>query len=76
MSFICPIVIHNAGGLDLIKMHLPENQLSLTLIGYKTIIGLILMYFMTFSTGQEAVQKFFAAKNPKLPCWKHSTALL
>lgn len=65
MAFICPIVIHNAGGLDIIKMNLPESQFSLTLISYKTIIGLILMYFMTFSTGQEAVQKFFAAKNPK-----------
>jgi SSS family solute:Na+ symporter len=65
MLFICPVVIHNAGGIEVIKMHLPQNQLSLSLIGYKTIIGLTLMYFMTFSTGQEAVQKFFAAKSPK-----------
>jgi SSS family solute:Na+ symporter len=42
----------------------PE-KLGLGLVGWKTILGLILMYFMTFSTGQEAVQRYFAARNIK-----------
>lgn len=66
MAIAAPIIIHNAGGWDSIVASLPPEQLSLTKVGWKTIIGLILMYFMTFSTGQEAVQRYFAAKNIKV----------
>ena len=44
---------------------LPQGQLGFTKVGWKTIIGLIIMYFMTFSTGQECVQRLFAAKDEK-----------
>lgn len=65
MAIAAPIIIHNAGGWDAVAKALPAGQLSFTKVGWKTIIGLILMYFMTFSTGQEAVQRYFAARNIK-----------
>ncbi|MDR0354962.1 MAG: sodium:solute symporter family protein [Deltaproteobacteria bacterium] len=68
MAIAMPIILHGAGGWSeissLIEQKAPE-KLGLTLVGWKTIIGLILMYFMTFSTGQEAVQRYFAAKDVK-----------
>jgi len=65
MAVAAPIIVHNAGGWSHVVANLPEGQLELTKVGWKTIIGLILMYFMTFSTGQEAVQRYFAAKDIK-----------
>lgn len=66
MAIAAPIIVHNAGGWDHIVSVLPSEQMSLTKVGWKTILGLIIMYFMTFSTGQEAVQRYFAAKNIKV----------
>lgn len=65
MCIAMPIILHNAGGWEFIEKTLPATQLSFGKVGWKTIIGLILMYFMTFSTGQEAVQRYFAARNVK-----------
>lgn len=39
------------------------NLLSMTKVGFPTIIGYIAMYFMTFPTGQEIVQTYCSAKN-------------
>lgn len=66
MAIAMPIILHNAGGWEFITKTLPPEQLSLTKVGWQTIIGLILMYFMTFSTGQEAVQRYFAARNARV----------
>ena len=41
------------------------DLLSMTKIGFTTIIGYIAMYFMTFPTGQEIVQTFCSAKDGK-----------
>lgn len=60
-----PFAIHNAGGWSRVVSSLPPGQLGFTKVGWKTIVGLILMYFMTFSTGQECVQRLFAAKDEK-----------
>ncbi|MBV4416441.1 sodium:solute symporter family protein [Clostridium tyrobutyricum] len=60
-----PFAIHNAGGWNHVVGALPQGQLGFTKVGWKTIIGLIIMYFMTFSTGQECVQRLFAAKDEK-----------
>lgn len=46
----------NGGNLDLTSM---------TKIGLPTIIGYIVMYFMTFPTGQEIVQTYCSAKDGK-----------
>nr|WP_252894443.1 hypothetical protein [Veillonella denticariosi] len=60
-----PFVLHNVGGWDAVVAKLPAEQLGFTKVGWKTIIGLIIMYFMTFSTGQESVQRYFAAKDER-----------
>ncbi|MDL2323878.1 sodium:solute symporter family protein [Ruminococcaceae bacterium OttesenSCG-928-A16] len=41
------------------------DLLSMTKVGFPTIIGYIAMYFMTFPTGQEIVQTFCSAKDGK-----------
>ncbi|WP_088187183.1 sodium:solute symporter family protein [Desulfosporosinus sp. FKA] len=64
-----PFAIHSAGGWGHVVSLLPPGQLGFTKVGWKTIIGLILMYFMTFSTGQEAVQRYFAAKDERTAVW-------
>lgn len=60
-----PIALHNAGGWGEVVANLPEGQLGFTKIGWPTIIGLVVLYFMTFSTGQEAVQRYYSARSPK-----------
>lgn len=60
-----PYAIGNAGGWNHVINLLPPEQLGFTKVGWKTIVGLVIMYFMTFSTGQEAVQRYFAAKDVK-----------
>ena len=70
MAIAMPIILDGAGGWDQVQQLIVsrpgfEDQYSLAKVGWKTIIGLILMYFMTFSTGQEAVQRYFAAKDIK-----------
>ncbi|MHB1654291.1 MAG: sodium:solute symporter family protein [Desulfitobacteriaceae bacterium] len=64
-----PFAVHNAGGWGHVVSSLPAGQLGFTKVGWKTIIGLVIMYFMTFSTGQEAVQRYFAAKDEKTAIW-------
>lgn len=61
-----PFALSAAGGWDSVVARLPEGQLGFTKIGWPTIIGLIILYFMTFSTGQEAVQRYYSARNQKV----------
>ncbi len=68
MAIAMPIILSGAGGWETVSASIAAKapaKLGLTLVGWKTIIGLILMYFMTFSTGQEAVQRYFAARDIK-----------
>ncbi|MFP3388547.1 sodium:solute symporter family protein [Brevibacillus sp. SIMBA_040] len=60
-----PFALSAAGGYDTVLANLPPEQLGFTKVGWSTIIGLIILYFMTFSTGQEAVQRYYSAKNEK-----------
>lgn len=60
-----PFALHSVGGWDFVVSNVPAGQLGFTKVGWKTIIGLIIMYFMTFSTGQEAVQRYYAARDEK-----------
>jgi len=57
--------LHQVGGWGQVVAHLPKGHTSVDKIGWETIIGLIVLYFMTFSTGQEAVQRYFTAKDDK-----------
>lgn len=60
-----PFALSAAGGYDTVMANLPPEQLGFTKVGWSTILGLIILYFMTFSTGQEAVQRYYSAKNEK-----------
>lgn len=64
-----PFALSNAGGVEHVISQLPKEQLGFTKIGWGTIIGFIVLYFMTFSTGQEAVQRYYAAKDEKTAIW-------
>lgn len=57
---------HHPEGFALLTEHLPAEKMASTKLGWGTIIGLIVMYFMTFCTGQEAVQRFYSARNEKV----------
>jgi SSS family solute:Na+ symporter len=61
-----PFALAAAGGWGTVVSKLPPEQLGFTKIGWPTIIGLIVLYFMTFSTGQEAVQRYYSARTPKV----------
>lgn len=60
-----PFALSAAGGWEHVVANLPAGQLGFTKVGWPTILGLIILYFMTFSTGQEAVQRYYAAKDEK-----------
>ncbi len=63
---VLPFAISAAGGWDNVVAHLPAEKLSLTAgIGWPTICALVVMYFTSFAVGQEAVQRFYAARDPK-----------
>lgn len=56
-------------GWDYVINHVPKEKFSTTRLGWPTIIGLTLMYFMTFTSGQEAVQRYYSARNEKVAVW-------
>ena len=60
-----PFALHSVGGWSWVVSQLPPEQLGFTKVSWQTILGLTVMYFMTFSTGQEAVQRYFSAKDEK-----------
>lgn len=64
-----PFAFSAAGGVETVMNNLPEEQLGFTKIGWPTILGLTIMYFMTFSTGQEAVQRYYSARDEKTAVW-------
>lgn len=65
-AIAAPFAINAAGGWGSVVDRLPPGQLGFTKIGWPTIISLIVLYFMTFSTGQEAVQRYYSAKSPRV----------
>ncbi|OPJ55238.1 sodium:solute symporter family protein [Alkalithermobacter paradoxus] len=66
MMLVVPFALNSAGGWSNVVSTLPAEKLSLTEgIGWKTIISLIVMYTASFAVGQEAVQRYYAAKDEK-----------
>lgn len=66
MIIAVPFALHHAGGWGAVTANIPEGTLNL-FQGYSpfAVISLIIMYVATFSVGQEAVSRFYAAKNEK-----------
>ncbi|WP_313256586.1 sodium:solute symporter family protein [Lacrimispora sp.] len=64
MIIAVPFALRYAGGWSNVTANIPEGTLSM-FQGYDLfgIISLIIMYTATFSVGQEAVSRFYAAKD-------------
>ncbi len=61
-----PYALQAGGGWDKIMSAVPVEKMSLTKgIGWKSIISLTIMYIASFAVGQEAVQRYYAAKDGK-----------
>lgn len=66
MLIAVPYAMHYAGGWVNIRANIPEGTLDL-FQGYDLfgIISLVVMYTATFSVGQEAVSRFYAARDER-----------
>lgn len=66
MIIAVPYAMNYAGGWDRIVANIPKGTLDM-FQGYDLfgIISLVIMYTATFSVGQEAVSRFYAAKDEK-----------
>ncbi len=68
MIIAIPFALNFAGGWDAVVANIPEGTLKLLdgpgkSYGVMDIISLTVMYVATFSVGQEAVSRFYAAKD-------------
>ena len=64
MALAIPFALKTAGGWDNVVAALPKEQFSFTKgIGIKAIIGLVIMYTASFTVGQEAVCRYYAARD-------------
>ena len=65
LAVATPMVVNGVGGWTAVAEALPPVQLSVTKIGWVTIIGYIFNYFCTFLSGPEMVSRFETAKDEK-----------
>lgn len=66
MALAVPFTLSAAGGWNNVVASLPVEKFSFTAgIGWKTIISLIVMYTASFTVGQEAVARYYAARDDK-----------
>lgn len=61
-----PFALHAAGGWAEVVKAVPAERMTMTGgIGIGTIIALVIMYTASFAVGQEAVQRYYAARDEK-----------
>jgi SSS family solute:Na+ symporter len=66
MFLAVPYALDAAGGVAAVVDSLPPAKRSATAgIGWGTIVSLVVMYLTSFAVGQEAVQRYFAARDEK-----------
>ena len=66
MALVVPFALNAAGGYEFVISNAPVGSLSfIDGIGWKTVVSLVIMYTASFAVGQEAVQRFYAAKDGK-----------
>lgn len=67
MCIAVPFALNLAGGWGNVVANVPKEHLSLTagIGGPGEIIGYIVMYLATFTVGQEAVSRYYAARDGK-----------
>jgi len=66
MMAAVPFALSHAGGVEAVIQNVPKESLNL-FAGYDFfgILSLVIMYVGTFSVGQEAVSRFYAARDEK-----------
>jgi len=63
---VIPFALEHVGGWDQFVAQVPSEKLSPTAgMGWKTMVGLTIMYFASFSVGQESMQRYFAARDER-----------
>lgn len=66
MALAIPFALNMIGGWDNVVANIPAEHLSFTSgVGIKGIIGLVIMYTASFTVGQEAVCRYYAARDDK-----------
>lgn len=67
MAIAIPFALKLAGGWATVKQTVPAEHLSFTkgIGGWGQIAGFVIMYVATFSVGQEAVSRYYAARDGK-----------
>ncbi|SIT73462.1 sodium:solute symporter family protein [Edaphobacillus lindanitolerans] len=66
MALIIPFALNAGGGFTALTANVPEAKWSMTDgTGIWTIIALVIMYIASFTVGQEAVQRYYSAKDEK-----------
>lgn len=61
-----PFAIQYGGGWEAVMHHVPESKMSFTEgMGVGTIVSLVILYVASFAVGQEAVQRYYAARDGK-----------
>ncbi len=66
MALAIPFSLDLAGGFDNVVANVPPETMSmLSGIDIMTVLGLIIMYVASFTVGQEAVCRFYAARDEK-----------
>ncbi|KUO73116.1 MAG: sodium:solute symporter [Clostridia bacterium BRH_c25] len=66
MVLAVPFALNSAGGWSNVVATIPAEKLSFTGgISFKTIFSLVIMYTASFTVGQEAVSRYYAAKDDR-----------
>ncbi|QFT87711.1 Sodium/proline symporter [Bacillus sp. THAF10] len=66
MALIIPFALNAGGGFTELTANVPTEKWSMfDGAGFGTILALIVMYIASFTVGQEAVQRYYAAKDEK-----------
>ncbi|WP_226036125.1 sodium:solute symporter family protein [Aquibacillus saliphilus] len=66
MAAIIPFTLNAGGGFESITAAIPDEKWSMVDgAGIGTIIALVVMYVASFTVGQEAVQRYYSAKDGK-----------
>jgi solute:Na+ symporter, SSS family len=66
MGLIIPFTLQAGGGFEQVTANIPDAKWSLVDgAGWGTILALVVMYTASFTVGQEAVQRYYSAKDGK-----------
>ncbi|MBL7576157.1 solute:Na+ symporter, SSS family [Peptoniphilus asaccharolyticus DSM 20463] len=66
MIIAVPFALNTAGGFEMVQANVPAETFQLFKgVGPVEIISLIIMYIASFTVGQEAVSRYYAARDPK-----------